>query len=140
MISIMYGCLKTARELTCSMSCLALCLFQDDCVLVSLRCTFRPPPPFLVLSAYSMFVAQCACLLLCSCSRFDAPRVPQPLSVANGCACPHASSQRFLVDVAILVQLWHRRLTSTLARMCCLPTSFSISRARCAHDDGGDFW
>ena len=108
----------------------------------SLYVLTTPPPPHFLFFLHT----PCSSLsvLACCCAAAPALMPPVYLSAASalltGCACPHASSQRFLVDVAILVQLWHRRLTSTLARMCCLTTSFSISRARCAHDDGGDFW
>ena len=103
---------------------------------------FDHPAPHFLFFLHTPFVAQCACLLLCSCSCFDAPVYLSAASaLLTGCACPHASSQRFLVDVAILVQLWHRRLTSTLARMCCLTTSsLSISVTRLSAHAGGDFW
>ena len=127
MISIIYGCLETAREFTCSKSCLASSSpIRTVCpCFPSLYVSTTPPPtPRFLFFLHTPFVAQCACLLLCSCSRFDAPVYLSAASaLLTGCACPHASSQRFLVDVAILVQLWHRRLTSTLARMCCLTTS-----------------
>ena len=145
MISIIYGCLETAREFTCSKSCLASSSpIRSVCpIFVSLRSLYvstTPPPDFLFF-LHTPFVAQCACLLLCSCSCFDAPVYLSAASaLLTGCACPHASSQRFLVDVAILVQLWHRRLTSTLARMCCLTTSSSISVTRLSAHAGGDFW
>ena len=82
-------------------------------------------------------------VLACCCAAAPALMPPVYLSrsaLLTGCACPQASSQRFLVDVAILVQLWHRRLTSTLARMCCLATSLSISVTRLSAHAGGDFW
>ena len=126
MISIIYGCLETARELTCSMSCLASRVFF--CVGVSLfrfAVRFDHPPPHFLFFLHTPCSSLSA--LACCCAAAPALMPPVYLSAVSalltGCACPHASSQHFLVDVAILVQLWHRRLTSTLARMCCPPTS-----------------
>ena len=92
MISIIYGCLETAREFTCSKSCLASSSpIRTVCpCFPSLYVSTTPPPTPPPVSCSFCILHSSLSVLACCCAAAPAlmSPVPQPLSAANWMRVP----------------------------------------------------